>query len=133
MLPFFTNLSIKSDGRSGKTCGRGHKGQNSRSGGGVRLGFEGGQLPLQKRVPTYGFRSRKQRITAEVRLSELKYLEGEQINLASLQKAGIIHRNIQRARIIDSGGVDRAFHVEGVHVTKKARAAIEAVGGTVQA
>ncbi|MCY4656404.1 MAG: 50S ribosomal protein L15 [Gammaproteobacteria bacterium] len=116
----------------GKTCGRGHKGQNSRSGGGVRIGFEGGQLPLQKRVPTYGFKSRKGRTTAEVRLSELKHIEGDQVTLATLLSAGILHKNMKRARIIHSGEVDRAYQVSGVHVTKNAKVAIEAAGGSIQ-
>lgn len=116
----------------GKTCGRGHKGQNSRSGGGVRAGFEGGQLPLQKRVPTFGFRSRKSRITAEVRLSELNRVEGDRIDLQTLKQAGVVSRNMKRARIIDSGQVERAFEVSGIHVTKNARLAIEAAGGSLQ-
>ena len=116
----------------GKTCGRGHKGQNSRSGGGVRLGFEGGQLPLQKRVPTFGFNSRKGRVTEEVRLSELALVEGDQVTVATLQTAGILRRNSKRARIINSGTVERSFTIAGVHTTKGARAAIEAAGGTIQ-
>ena len=115
----------------GKTCGRGHKGQNSRSGGGVRLGFEGGQLPLQKRVPTFGFTSRIARQTAEVRLSELKKVEGDNVSLQTLQLAGIISRAKKRARIIASGEIDRAFTVSDVHVTKTARVAIEAAGGSI--
>ena len=115
----------------GKTCGRGHKGQNSRSGGGVRLGFEGGQLPLQKRVPTYGFHSRISRVTAEIRLSELKQVEGETVDMNALKQAGLIHKNIKRARIIASGEVERAFQVSGVHVTKSAQAAITAAGGSI--
>ena len=110
----------------GKTAGRGHKGQNSRSGGGVRLGFEGGQLPLQKRVPTYGFASRISRNTAEVRTSELKLLSGTDVTLASLISAGLVRRDKKRARIFVSGEIDRAYSVSGVAVTKGARAAIEA-------
>ena len=116
----------------GKTCGRGHKGQNSRSGGGVRLGFEGGQLPLQKRVPTYGFKSRKGRTVASIRLSELNKIEGSEVTLASLKKARLINGNIKRARVIATGSVDRAFEVSGIHLTKNARTAIEAAGGSLQ-
>jgi len=116
----------------GKTCGRGHKGQCSRSGGGVRRGFEGGQLPLQQRIPTFGFRSRVQRITSEVRLHELNAVEGDVVDLQSLRQAGLITANIKRARIVLSGDVDRALSVRGVKVTKGAGKAIEAAGGKVE-
>lgn len=115
----------------GKTCGRGHKGQNARTGGGVRPGFEGGQLPLQKRVPTFGFNSPKSRITAEVRLGELNAVEGDEVNLAALIAAGILPRRVKRARVFLSGQVDRALTVKGVKVTAGAKAAIEAAGGSV--
>ena len=120
-------------GGQGGTCGRGNKGQNSRSGGGVRLGFEGGQLPLQKRVPTYGFNSQKSRTTAEVRLGELKAVEGDEVTLATLVKTGILPRRIKRARIFLSGQIDRAVTVKGLTVTAGAKAAIEAAGGSVEA
>lgn len=116
----------------GGTCGRGNKGQNARTGGGVRLGFEGGQLPLQKRVPTYGFNSRKARTTAEVRLSELDSVEGDVVTVASLTAAGVLPRSIKRARVFQSGEVKRALTIKGLKVTKGARAAIEAAGGSVE-
>lgn len=116
----------------GKTCGRGHKGQNSRSGGGVRIGFEGGQLPLQKRVPQTGFRSRKGRTTKHVRLGELNMIEGEEVTLQTLVKAGIVPRRVKRARVFLSGSAERAFNVKGVRVTNGAKEAIVAAGGTVE-
>ena len=109
-----------SSGR-GKTAGRGHKGQNSRSGGGVRPGFEGGQLPLYKRIPMYGFRSRKAKLTAEVRLSELSKIDGDVVDLNSLKQAGILPRRIMRARVIDSGELDGKVKVDGLHLTKGAK------------
>ena len=115
----------------GKTCGRGHNGQNARSHGGVRPGFEGGQLPLQKRVPTFGFTSLKGRATEEVRLSELNAVEGDEVSLEALIAAGILPRRIKRARVCLSGQVERAVTVTGVKVTAGARAAIEAAGGSV--
>ena len=115
----------------GKTCGRGHKGQKSRSGGSVRPGFEGGQMPLQKRVPKFGFYSRIGSTTSEVRTSELNKVEGEIINLASLEKANVIDRNIKRVKIMLSGDFTKAVTVEGLGVTKGAKAAIEAAGGKV--
>jgi large subunit ribosomal protein L15 len=115
----------------GKTCGRGHKGQKSRSGGSVRPGFEGGQMPLQKRVPKFGFYSRIGSTTSEVRTSELNKVEGEIINLVSLEKANVIDRNTKRVKIMLSGDVTKAVTVEGLGVTKGAKAAIEAAGGKV--
>lgn len=115
----------------GKTAGRGQKGQKSRSGGGVRLGFEGGQMPLQRRLPKFGFSSRVGRVTAKVRLAELEKLEGTEVNLASLQQAGLIRKNMKFARIFLSGKVTRAFNVQGIKATKGATAAIEAAGGKV--
>lgn len=118
---------------SGKTAGRGHKGQKSRSGGFTKVGFEGGQMPLQRRVPKKGFRSRLARVTDEIRLSELDGVEGGVISIESLRKAGLITSVIRRARIILSGEVKTAVTVRGVSVTKGARAAIEAAGGTIEA
>ncbi len=115
----------------GKTSTRGHKGQKARKSGHVRPGFEGGQMPLQKRLPKFGFYSRMGSATAEVRTSELNRIEGNVVNLATLEKANIIDRSIGRARIMLSGEVVRSFTVEGIAVTKGARAAIEASGGTV--
>lgn len=116
----------------GKTCGRGHKGQKSRSGGFHKVGFEGGQMPLQRRLPKIGFRSRKAGRTDEVRLSELNLIEGDVIDMLSLMKGGIISGKTLRAKIISSGKVEKAVTVKGVTVTKGARAAIEAAGGKVE-
>jgi large subunit ribosomal protein L15 len=116
----------------GKTAGRGHKGQKSRAGGFHKLGFEGGQMPLQRRLPKVGFRSRKGRFGDEVRLNELKRVDGDLIDLTSLMKAGIIGHLVRTAKIIASGEIDRAVTVRGVGVTKGARAAIEAAGGKVE-
>ena len=115
----------------GKTSTRGHKGQKARKSGNVRPGFEGGQMPLQKRLPKFGFYSRMGSVTAEVRTSELAKIEGTLVNIETLEKANIIDRNIQRAKIMLSGDVGRAMTVEGIAVTKGAKAAIEAAGGTV--
>ncbi len=116
----------------GKSAGRGQKGQKSRSGGGVRPGFEGGQQPLKQRVPKFGFRSRVGLITAEVRLGELNKIDAEVIDLAALQASNIISRNMKRARVMLSGEIGRAVTVQGLKVTKGARAAIEAAGGKVE-
>jgi len=116
----------------GKTGGRGHKGQTSRSGGGIRPGFEGGQMPLQKRLPKYGFTSRLAAVTAEIRLSELNKVEGEVVDIAALRNAGIINNSIERAKVFASGEVSKAVTLKGVGATKGARAAIEAAGGKVE-
>jgi large subunit ribosomal protein L15 len=115
----------------GKTSTRGHKGQKARKSGHVRPGFEGGQMPLQKRLPKFGFYSRIGSATAEVRTSELNKVEGSIVNLETLEKANVIDRSIVRVRIMLSGEVSRSFSVEGVAVTKGAKAAIEAAGGKV--
>lgn len=117
----------------GKTCGTGHKGQKSRSGGTIRPGFEGGQMPLQMRLPKYGFTSRVGRVTAEVRTSELNKVEGDTITIESLKKAGIISANIKRVKIMLSGEVTKKVNVEGIPVSKGAQAAIEKAGGKVAA
>jgi large subunit ribosomal protein L15 len=116
----------------GKTCGRGHKGQKSRSGGFHKVGFEGGQMPLQRRLPKVGFTSRVSLSSAEVRLSELAKVDGDVIDLESLMKANIVSRGIKRAKIFASGSVDRAYTIKGVGLTKGAKAAIEAAGGKVE-
>ena len=116
---------------SGKTAGTGHKGQKSRSGGTVRPGFEGGQMPLQMRLPKYGFSSRVGRNMAEIRTSELNNLEGDVIDLEVLRKANLITANIKRAKVMLSGDVTKAVTLKGVGATKGARAAIEAAGGKV--
>jgi len=116
----------------GKTSGRGHKGQKSRSGGSVRPGFEGGQMPLQKRLPKFGFTSRIGRVTAEVRLSELNLVQGDIVDLGTLKEADVIGINMKRAKIILSGELTKAVTVKGLAVTKGAKAAIEAAGGKVE-
>ena len=116
----------------GKTSGRGQKGQKARSGGKVRPWFEGGQLPLQMRVPKFGFRSRIGQSTAEVRLGELARVPGDEVTLETLKAANVLKRNVKRARIMLSGSIDRAVTVKGVVVTRGARAAIEAAGGKVE-
>jgi len=116
----------------GKTGGRGHKGQKSRAGGFHKVGFEGGQMPLQRRLPKIGFRSRKGSLKDEIRLGELDLVQGDVIDLASLRAARLIGARIRQAKIIASGRVERALIVRGVGVTKGARAAIEAAGGKVE-
>ncbi|MCU7809735.1 MAG: 50S ribosomal protein L15 [Candidatus Thiodiazotropha sp. (ex Notomyrtea botanica)] len=116
----------------GKTAGRGHKGQKSRSGGFHKVGFEGGQMPLQRRLPKVGFVSQVSLVTAEVRLSELSKVEGDEITLELLKKAGVIAKSTKRAKVFASGSVDRAVKVIGLRVSKGAKAAIEAAGGSVE-
>lgn len=116
----------------GKTGGRGHKGQKSRSGGFHKVGFEGGQMPLQRRLPKVGFASRKARFVAEVRLHELPMVEGDVVDLLSLKVAKVIGQEIKHAKVILSGELDKALTVRGLGVTKGARAAIEAAGGKVE-
>ena len=116
----------------GKTAGRGHKGQKARSGGSVRPGFEGGQMPLQKRLPKYGFSSRISRTTAQIRLSELNAVEGDVIDLAALKNADLINDNIARVRVFLSGELGKAVNLKGIAVTKGAREAIEKAGGKVE-
>ncbi len=113
----------------GKTAGRGHKGQKSRSGGYHKVGFEGGQMPLQRRLPKVGFRSYLARITDEIRLDELDKAGTEIIDLDTLRKAGLVSRKIKRVKIIASGTINRAVTVKGLRATKAARAAIETAGG----
>ncbi|BBB31334.1 50S ribosomal protein L15 [Neptunomonas japonica] len=117
----------------GKTGGRGHKGQKSRSGGSVKPGFEGGQMPLQRRLPKFGFTSRKARFVAEIRLNELNGIEAEVIDLAALKAADIISEEIKSAKIILSGELKKAVSIKGLRVTKGALVAIEAAGGKVEA
>ncbi len=117
----------------GKTAGRGVKGQRSRSGGYSKVGFEGGQMPLQRRLPKVGFRSRKARHAAEVRLHELAGLEDATVDLAALKAAGLVAKSARTARIFLSGTIDRAVTVVGLGVSRGAREAIEAAGGSVEA
>ncbi len=116
----------------GKTAGRGHKGQKSRSGGFHKVGFEGGQMPLQRRLPKFGFTSRVSVKTAQVRLSELNSVEGDVVDLISLKKAGIIKHNIESAKVIASGEITKAVNLKAVRATVGAKAAIEAAGGSVE-
>ena len=117
----------------GKTSGKGHKGQKARAGGYHKVGFEGGQMPLQRRLPKFGFRSRTAGDTAQVRLGELNKLDQTQVDFAVLKAANLVPMTAKRARIFLSGSVTKAFELSGVAVTKGARAAIEQAGGKVQA
>lgn len=116
----------------GKTCGRGHKGQKSRTGGKIQVGFEGGQMPIQRRLPKRGFRSAMQKNMAEIRLNELNKIDGEVVDLSSLRKAKLINSQITRAKVIASGEVTRAVTLRGVQATKGARASIEKAGGKIE-
>jgi len=116
----------------GKTCGRGQKGQKSRSGGYHKVGFEGGQMPIQRRLPKVGFRSAKARTYAEVRLSELAGVEDDVIDLLALKRAGVIAQQALRAKVFASGEIDKAVSLKGVGVSKGARAAIEKAGGSIE-
>ncbi|WP_320820037.1 50S ribosomal protein L15 [Thalassolituus sp.] len=116
----------------GKTGGRGHKGQKSRSGGKVAPGFEGGQMPIHRRLPKFGFVSRQAQYVAEIRLNELALVEGDVVDLAALKAADVIGEKIKSARVILSGEVKKAVTVKGLKVTKGAKAAIEAAGGKVE-
>ncbi|MCK5770461.1 50S ribosomal protein L15 [Algiphilus sp.] len=115
----------------GKTGGRGHKGQHARSGGYHKVGFEGGQMPLQRRLPKRGFRSMAAGGTAEIRLSDIERCGLESIDLAALKEAGVVARGADRAKIIATGSISRKVTISGVGVTKGARAAIEAAGGSI--
>ena len=116
----------------GKTAGRGHKGQKSRSGGFHKVGFEGGQMPLQRRLPKVGFRSKMARATGEVRLHELAKVDGDVVDIETLRAADVLPASVTRAKVILSGAIERAVTVRGLRVTKGARAAIEAAGGKVE-
>ena len=116
----------------GKTGGRGIKGQTSRSGSSIPAGFEGGQMPIYRRLPKFGFTSKLAMTTAEVRLSELNKIEGDVVSVETLKAANIIRGDMKRARIILSGDVTRALTFKGVKVTKGAKQAIEAAGGSVE-
>ncbi|KMK51053.1 50S ribosomal protein L15 [[Actinobacillus] muris] len=116
----------------GKTGGRGHKGQKSRTGGSVRRGFEGGQMPLYRRLPKFGFTSLKSLHTAEVRLNELAKVEGNTVTLEALKAANVITKDILSAKVILSGKIEKAVVVKGLSVTKGAKAAIEAAGGSIE-
>ncbi|MCC7122799.1 MAG: 50S ribosomal protein L15 [Gammaproteobacteria bacterium] len=117
----------------GKTGGRGHKGQHARAGGFHKVGFEGGQMPLQRRLPKFGFKSLVASTHDEIRLHELAKIEGDTVDLTALRTAGLIRGDVTEVKIISRGSVERAFTIKGVKVTKGARAAIEAAGGRVEA
>jgi large subunit ribosomal protein L15 len=117
----------------GKTAGRGHKGQKSRAGGYHKVGFEGGQMPLQRRMPKRGFVAVTIESATEVRLGDLRKVEGDTVDLVALKAAGLVAGSVKRAKIILAGKVEKALKVQGVGVTKGAKAAIEAAGGSVAA
>lgn len=116
----------------GKTGGRGHKGQKSRSGGFHKVGFEGGQMPLQRRLPKRGFKSLTVATNAEVRLNELELVAVHEIDVLILKQAGLIGANVLNVKIIASGSIDKAITLKGIKATKGAKAAIEAAGGKVE-
>ena len=117
----------------GKTCGRGTKGQRARKGGYHKVGFEGGQMPLQRRMPKVGFRSDIKRSRAEVRLHELAKVDAAVVDLEALLKAGVVPPGTERAKVVLAGEIKKAVTLKGVAATKGARAAIEAAGGTIEA
>ena len=116
----------------GKTCGRGVKGQHARSGGYHKVGFEGGQMPLQRRLPKLGFKSRAAAATAELRLLELAIPGEAEVDLPVLKAAGLVPQQVSRVKVIASGRIDRAVTVKGLAVTPGARKAIEAAGGKIE-
>ena len=116
----------------GKTCGRGHKGQKSRSGGSTKVGFEGGQMPLQRRLPKVGFNSRMAKYTAELTLNEIASIDADVVDMKALYTANILPYSMKRAKVMLSGTIDKAVTLKGIRVTKGARAAIEKAGGSVQ-
>jgi large subunit ribosomal protein L15 len=116
----------------GKTCGRGVKGQRARKGGYHKVGFEGGQMPIQRRLPKFGFRSKIAPTVAEVRLSELAKVQADVIDLDALKAANVVHAQAERARIVSSGTISRKVTIKGLHLTKGAKAAVEAAGGTIE-
>jgi large subunit ribosomal protein L15 len=116
----------------GKTCGRGHKGQQSRSGGFTKIGFEGGQMPLQRRLPKVGFTSRISKTTSQVTLSQLDKLSEKDINIDVLKINNLVTKNITRVKVMLSGEIKRAVNLTGIRATKGAKAAIEAVKGTIK-
>jgi large subunit ribosomal protein L15 len=132
-----SNKAAKRVGRGigsglGKTCGRGHKGQKSRSGGFHKVGFEGGQMPLQRRLPKVGFTARKSRYADELRLHEIAAVDADVIDLKALQDANLVSRSTRTVKVFASGSIDKAVTLKGIKVTKGARAAIEAAGGRIE-
>ena len=118
---------------SGKTCGRGHKGQKSRSGGNVKPGFEGGQMPLQRRLPKVGFNSRMAKLSAELRLHELEIPSADEITIDVLKAANLVPAVVTKVKVIKSGEINKAVKLKGIAVTKGAREAIEKAGGSIEA
>ena len=116
----------------GKTAGRGHKGLKARSGGSVAPGFEGGQQPLARRLPKFGFTSRQAQYSAEIRLNELALVDGDVVDLDALKNANLVRRDTKTAKVILSGEINKAVTIQGLKVTKGARAAIEAAGGKIE-
>jgi large subunit ribosomal protein L15 len=116
----------------GKTCGRGHKGQKSRSGGFHKVGFEGGQMPLQRRLPKMGFSTRKSRFVDELRLNELALAGTDVIDLAALKSASLVSKEVKTVKVFASGVIEKAVTVKGLRVSRGARAAIEAAGGKIE-
>ena len=116
----------------GKTCGRGHKGQHSRSGGYHKVGFEGGQMPIQRRVPKFGFTSRQSLVSAEIRLSELNNLNTEVITVDTLRSLGLINSTVTSVKVFLSGEIQNAISLKGIRVSKGAREVIESAGGKVE-
>ena len=116
----------------GKTCARGHKGQKSRSGGFSKVGFEGGQMPLQRRLPKVGFSSRVGRVSAEIRLHELAKVEADVIDIDALKISNLVIKNVLYVKVMLSGAIDKAVTLKGIKVSKGAKAAIEAAGGKVE-
>lgn len=117
----------------GKTCGRGHKGQRARAGGYHKVGFEGGQMPLQRRIPKSGFRSQQALLREEVYLSDLNAIEGDVVDMGSLKQSGLIRFNTVDVKIVANGEIKRALTVKGISITAGARKAIEAAKGKVEA
>lgn len=116
----------------GKTAGRGHKGQHARAGNSHKPGFEGGQMPLQRRLPKFGFNSRIGKVTAEIRLSELNKLSASDVDMLTLREANLITSNIEYVKVFASGEIKKAIKLRGVRVTAGAKKAIEAAGGSVE-
>lgn len=118
-------------GKRGKNCGSGHKGQKSRSGGSVPIGFEGGQMPLHRRLPKFGFTSRKSLYSKEIRLEELNKLEANEIDFAALRANNVIKNTVKYVKIVLKGKIERAIKLRGIRITEGAKKAIVAAGGTV--
>lgn len=116
----------------GKTCGRGHKGQKSRSGGTIKIGFEGGQMPLQRRLPKFGFKSRISKISTQITLSELNKCPESEVDLLVLKANNLVTKNIAVVKVIDSGEIHKPINLKGIKATKGAEAAIKTAGGTVK-